>query len=132
MDKCGDLRRWLEASDAHLVADELPLLLVVVLPQQARLVWREVHGVLRDRTGKRVRVHRMWIMSTEPSCSKAMQQLYLLLLRLNAHADQRSRTGPEDICSQRKDPKITIYWQISGRDTSSDFNVWAAKKICLC
>lgn len=72
-DKGGDLRRWLEASDAHLVADELPLLLVVVLSQQARLVWREVHGVLRDRTGKRVRVHRMWTMSSESSCSRGIR-----------------------------------------------------------
>lgn len=31
----------------HLIADELPLLLVVILVEQLHLVWGQVHGVLR-------------------------------------------------------------------------------------
>lgn len=70
----------------------------------------------------------MWIRSTDSSCSreKSVQQIYLLLLRLNAHADQRFWTeARRHLCT--KTPKITIYWHISGHDTSSDFIVRAAE-----
>ncbi len=39
--------RWV--TDAHLITDEFPLLLVVILPQQSRFVWREIHRVLKER-----------------------------------------------------------------------------------
>lgn len=36
-------------TDAHLIADEFPLLLVVILPQQSCFVRRKIHRVLRER-----------------------------------------------------------------------------------
>lgn len=36
----------------HLVTDELPLLLVVILVEQLHLVWGQVHGVLRSDGGQ--------------------------------------------------------------------------------
>lgn len=34
----------------HLVTDQIPLLLAVVLTQELHLVWREIHRVLYIRT----------------------------------------------------------------------------------
>lgn len=38
-----------------------------------------------------------------------------------------SGLGPKIFVHKKKDPQITIYWQISGHDTSSDFIVQAAE-----
>lgn len=35
----------------HLIADQVPLLLVVVLPEEPRFVWRQIHRVLKIEEG---------------------------------------------------------------------------------
>lgn len=35
---------------AHLVTDQVPLLLVVVLSEEPGFVWRQVHGILKNKT----------------------------------------------------------------------------------
>lgn len=55
----------MNVTDAHLITDEFPLLLVVILPQQTCFVRRKIHRVLQER--KNIRVNWLWIMKHHQS-----------------------------------------------------------------
>lgn len=51
------LKKWILS---YLITDQFPLFFIVILTQQLQLIWRQVHGALKNRAKRREKKIWMW------------------------------------------------------------------------